>query len=120
MAKKTVEYAISRSPEMGMSGRPAHGPLFPVDAPEPELDSESMLINIGPQHPATHGTLRIAAKLDGSDLIDLGALPQRAGDPSVLVADTARLRTEVHWQPRISLDDGLDQTIAWWRSKART
>ena len=26
---------------------------------------EGMALNIGPQHPATHGTLRIIARLDG-------------------------------------------------------
>ncbi len=30
-----------------------------------ELDTGDMALNIGPQHPATHGTLRIAAQLDG-------------------------------------------------------
>jgi NADH-quinone oxidoreductase subunit D len=30
-----------------------------------ELQTEGMTLNIGPQHPATHGTLRIIARLDG-------------------------------------------------------
>ena len=30
-----------------------------------ELQTGDMTLNIGPQHPATHGTLRIAAQLDG-------------------------------------------------------
>ena len=30
-----------------------------------EIETEGMTLNIGPQHPATHGTLRIIAKLDG-------------------------------------------------------
>ena len=30
-----------------------------------ELETEGMTLNIGPQHPATHGTLRIIARLDG-------------------------------------------------------
>jgi NADH-quinone oxidoreductase subunit D len=34
-------------------------------AQEPELDSDHMLINIGPQHPATHGVLRLVVELDG-------------------------------------------------------
>jgi NADH-quinone oxidoreductase subunit D len=31
---------------------------------------DGMTVNIGPQHPATHGTLRIVAKLDGEQVID--------------------------------------------------
>jgi NADH-quinone oxidoreductase subunit D len=34
-----------------------------------ELETEGMTLNIGPQHPATHGTLRIIAKLDGEQVI---------------------------------------------------
>ena len=34
-----------------------------------ELDTGDMTLNIGPQHPATHGTLRIACQLDGEQVI---------------------------------------------------
>ena len=54
---------------MGGAGEPAHSPLFPVDLAEPELGAEHMLINIGPQHPATHGVLRLVCELDGETVI---------------------------------------------------
>jgi NADH-quinone oxidoreductase subunit D len=69
MARKTLEYEVSRSPEMGMDFRPAHGPVAPSDLAVPELGSEHMLINIGPQHPATHGVLRLVLELDGETVI---------------------------------------------------
>ncbi len=34
-----------------------------------EIESEGMTLNLGPQHPATHGTLRIVAKIDGEQVI---------------------------------------------------
>jgi NADH-quinone oxidoreductase subunit D len=34
-----------------------------------ELQAEGMTLNIGPQHPATHGTLRIIVRLDGEQVI---------------------------------------------------
>lgn len=34
-----------------------------------ELETEGMTLNLGPQHPATHGTLRIVAKLDGEQVV---------------------------------------------------
>jgi NADH-quinone oxidoreductase subunit D len=34
-----------------------------------ELETEGMTLNIGPQHPATHGTLRIIVRLDGEKVI---------------------------------------------------
>ncbi|MGF1599780.1 MAG: NADH-quinone oxidoreductase subunit D [Acidimicrobiales bacterium] len=35
-----------------------------------ELEAEGMTLNIGPQHPATHGTLRIVVRLDGEQVIE--------------------------------------------------
>ncbi|MEE8586338.1 MAG: NADH-quinone oxidoreductase subunit D, partial [Acidobacteriota bacterium] len=34
-------------------------------APERELETRTMLLNIGPSHPAMHGVIRIQAELDG-------------------------------------------------------
>jgi NADH-quinone oxidoreductase subunit D len=34
-----------------------------------EIETEGMTLNMGPQHPATHGTLRIVAKLDGEQVV---------------------------------------------------
>jgi len=68
MATKTVEYLVRRNPEMGLDGRPVPAPIFPAGV-EPELEGEHMLINIGPQHPATHGVLRLVVELDGETVV---------------------------------------------------
>ena len=34
-----------------------------------ELDNGDMILNMGPQHPATHGTLRLVVRLDGERVI---------------------------------------------------
>jgi NADH-quinone oxidoreductase subunit D len=34
-----------------------------------ELETEGMTLNIGPQHPATHGTLRVVVRLDGEQVV---------------------------------------------------
>jgi len=69
MAQKTVEFTLGRNPEMGVDGRPVMGPLAPIDLPEPDLESDNMLVNIGPQHPATHGVLRLVCELDGETVV---------------------------------------------------
>jgi NADH-quinone oxidoreductase subunit D len=38
-------------------------------------DDEGMTLNIGPQHPATHGTLRVVAKLDGEQVVWADVMP---------------------------------------------
>jgi NADH-quinone oxidoreductase subunit D len=65
MAHKTLEVTVGRGAEMGIDGLPSRSPLAPFDLPEPEMGTEQMLINIGPQHPATHGVLRLVCQLDG-------------------------------------------------------
>jgi len=35
------------------------------------LDSPEMVLNMGPQHPSTHGVLRVVLKLDGETVMDL-------------------------------------------------
>jgi nucleoside-diphosphate-sugar epimerase len=34
-----------------------------------------------------------------------------------LIADVRRLREEAGWQPKISLEEGLEGTIKWWRKE---
>src|SRR4029078_7923078 len=34
-----------------------------------ELDTGDMILSLGPQHPATHGTLRLVVRLDGERVI---------------------------------------------------
>jgi NADH-quinone oxidoreductase subunit D len=69
MSTRTIELAVGRHPELGMDGRAALGPLAPVELAEPVLDSRNMLINLGPQHPATHGVLRLVLELDGETVV---------------------------------------------------
>ena len=77
--KRTVEVSLSTS-GLDAEGRPQRSPLIvddggrvtTLDAPplmEPELEGEHMLINLGPQHPATHGVLRLVLELDGETVV---------------------------------------------------
>jgi nucleoside-diphosphate-sugar epimerase len=50
------------------------------------------------------------------ELIRIGAVPDRANEPPMLVGDN-RLLKSTGWSPQIAIDDGLKQTYDWWRSK---
>ena len=43
--------------------------------------------------------------------IQRGALPYREGEIWHLVGDNTRARTILGWQPQVTLQDGLEQTI---------
>jgi nucleoside-diphosphate-sugar epimerase len=60
----------------------------------------------------------VAGRLRRPDLLRLGALPTQPEDPPLLVGDARRLTGEVGWSPRHTLVTGLDDTIAWFTSRA--
>jgi nucleoside-diphosphate-sugar epimerase len=62
---------------------------------------------------------RLAAAAGHPELLDVGAVTQRPGDPPEVTADVARLRDEVGFAPALSLRDGLEQTVSWWRDQTR-
>jgi UDP-glucose 4-epimerase len=38
-------------------------------------------------------------------------------EPPLILADIRRLKQEVGWRPKYTLDKGLDETIKWWEEK---
>jgi NADH-quinone oxidoreductase subunit D len=77
--KRTVDVELSTT-GLDARGRPQRVPLVtdqsgqvvPVTAAppvEPDLEGDHMLINLGPQHPATHGVLRLVLELDGETVV---------------------------------------------------
>ena len=65
---RTVELDLATT-GVDAAGRPLRVPLGLGTAEgaggEPDFGAEHMLINVGPQHPATHGVLRLVVQLDG-------------------------------------------------------
>lgn len=61
--------------------------------------------------------LHAAAAVGRPDLVLLGARPASPGEPPRLAAATSILREQVGFTPRYALDDGLADTVAWWRSQ---
>lgn len=53
------------------------------------------------------------------DLVRLGALPYRDGDPMYVCGDNHRLRAETGWRPHYSLHDGLAATVERWKSGSK-
>jgi NADH-quinone oxidoreductase subunit D len=67
MSQRTVEMALA-TPGLGPDGKPTRVPLGVAPATGSaweDFGAERMLVNIGPQHPATHGVLRLVVELEG-------------------------------------------------------
>jgi nucleoside-diphosphate-sugar epimerase len=74
-------------------------------------------VNIGSGRPVVLKNIikKISDKIIKRDNIEFGAVPVSSDDPPLLVADVRRLIKEVDWIPKYSLDQGLNETIYWWR-----
>jgi nucleoside-diphosphate-sugar epimerase len=75
------------------------------------------IVNIGSGKPVSikELVLLIANNLRKEEDVRLGALPSRENEPPVIVADTNRLKKEVHWCQKYSLEEGIMDTISWWK-----
>ena len=65
MTTRTVTYDLA-TPAMDAAGNLTRTPL---GLAEPQMDTDHMLVNIGPQHPATHGVLRLVVELNGEVVV---------------------------------------------------
>ncbi len=70
MATRTIEMQL-QTPGLDAQGRVQMSPLGleRIEREADDLHAEHMLINIGPQHPATHGVLRLVIELDGERVV---------------------------------------------------
>jgi UDP-glucuronate decarboxylase len=64
-------------------------------------------------------TSQVAEIIGRPDLLKLGARPDPVGEPPLLVPNAKRLRSEVGFSARQSLQSGLELTIDWWSNHLR-
>lgn len=72
-------------------------------------------VNVGSGHGVAvrEVVLGLQRRIGGD--VDFDARPAPAGEPAVLVAAVHRLRDALGWTPSLTLEEGLDRTVAWWR-----
>jgi len=78
----------------------------------PELRTETMTVNMGPQHPSTHGVLRLVLELDGETI--------RSAAPTIGFLHTGIEKTaeQKKWQQVIPLVERMDYLSAQSNSMA--
>jgi nucleoside-diphosphate-sugar epimerase len=77
--------------------------------------------NIGSGKAATLRTIisLVGQFADRTELLRIGALPARANDTPLVVADIGKIAAATGWKPRIDLESGLKSTVDWWREASR-
>ena len=48
---------------------------------------------------------------------EFGKLPYRNGENMELYADTTKIKNDLNWVPKISLEEGIEKTIRWYVNK---
>ena len=85
-----------------------------------EVDSKGTIVgpvNIG--NPEEKTLLELASAIQKAAGTDLPLLFRElpVDDPKIRRPDITKARSLLGWQPRISLSEGLDQTLAWYRAR---
>src|SRR5262249_31036942 len=86
------------------------------------LDSDLQgAVNVGSGNAVSVRSLvrRLGVLTGRPELVRCGAVPDRPDEPPLIVADVGRLRGELGWSPRFTLEGGLAQTVDWWRNQSR-
>lgn len=61
----------------------------------------------------------IADQLNGRDMLQFGALQAGKDEPTLLTADIRRLKYDVGFVSKYSIEAGLEQTIDWWKTNIK-
>jgi NADH-quinone oxidoreductase subunit D len=69
MASRTDTDPTELAKELGFLRLPEGAHLDPGDYDVEVVEDETMIINMGPQHPSTHGVLRLMIELDGETVL---------------------------------------------------
>lgn len=77
-----------------------------TQAPRPMFDTDELVINMGPQHPSTHGVLRLVLKLDGEKVVDADVVI------GYLHRGIEKLSESRDWTQIVLLTDRMDYVAA--------
>jgi len=73
----------------------------------------------GDSHTIAEVAQTIAEIVGRPELLRLGALADRPGEPATLTADIGRLREDAGFTPAVALREGLSEAVRFWRTRGR-
>jgi len=81
-------------------------------------ENSSTLFNLASGNGVSiHSVVKMIQQMVGAGSPGFGEIPYRAGENMALYADISRISATTGWRPAVALEDGLRQTIRWYRDK---
>ncbi len=77
------------------------------------------VINIGSGQPVSiRQMIETVKRLVGAGIPKFGAVAYRPGENMSLFADIGKAKVLLEWAPKVTLEQGLEQTIQWFKARA--
>jgi len=84
-----------------------------------DLDTEPMLVNIGPTHPATHGTFRVYCHLEGERIMRAGVDVGYLHRGFEKIVETKNYTQVIPYTDRLNYCSGLTNNVAYCKAVER-
>jgi len=69
--KDNTSYPVGWDPDLWTSPQVQYRKIMQVDGGNGEFKTDRVLVNMGPQHPSTHGVFRMVVAVDGENVVGL-------------------------------------------------
>ena len=81
--------------------------------------SHGQIYNVGSGEPIQIKTMiEKIVRLIGKGTPNFGTVPYRKGESMELYPDTSKIKKDLGWEPKYSLDEGLKKSIEWYKNDA--